>query len=79
MNPNYTEFRFPQIKAHNWTKVFRSRTPPDAIDLIGKLLVYNPERRLKPLDALMHSFFDELREESTKLPNGNPLPDLFEF
>ena len=49
------------------------------IDLIGKLLVYNPERRLKPLDALMHSFFDELREESTKLPNGNPLPDLFEF
>jgi hypothetical protein len=22
MNPNYTEFRFPQIKAHPWHKVF---------------------------------------------------------
>lgn len=21
MNPNYTEFKFPQIKAHPWTKV----------------------------------------------------------
>lgn len=23
MNPNYTEFKFPQIKAHPWTKVGR--------------------------------------------------------
>lgn len=23
MNPNYTEFKFPQIKAHPWTKVRR--------------------------------------------------------
>jgi hypothetical protein len=23
MNPNYTEFKFPQIKAHPWPKVFR--------------------------------------------------------
>jgi len=79
MNPNYSEFKFPQIKAHPWNKVFRSRTPPDAIDLISKLLVYNPERRLKPLEALLHPFFDELRDKNTKLPNGNPLPDLFEF
>ena len=26
MNPNYTEFKFPQIKAHPWNKVFRPRT-----------------------------------------------------
>lgn len=35
MNPNYTEFKFPQIKAHPWTKVFSKRMPPDAIDLVG--------------------------------------------
>ncbi len=52
MNPNYSEFKFPQIKAHPWQKVFRSRTPPDAIDLINRLLVYNPERRLTPIEAL---------------------------
>ena len=59
--------------------MFRSRTPADAIDLISKILVYNPDRRLKPLEALLHPFFDELRDKNTKLPNGNPLPDLFDF
>mmetsp|Transcript_3747 Transcript_3747/g.2468 ORF Transcript_3747/g.2468 Transcript_3747/m.2468 type:complete len:162 (+) Transcript_3747:604-1089(+) len=79
MNPNYSEFKFPQIKPHPWPKVFRSRTPPEAIDLVIKLLVYNPDRRMKPLEALTHPFFNELREKTTKLPNGNNLPDLFNF
>ena len=61
MNPNYSEFKFPAIKAHAWNKVFRARTPQDAIDLINRLLVYNPERRLTPLEALQHAFFDDLR------------------
>ena len=43
------------------------------------MLVYNPERRLKPLEAICHPFFDELRQESTTLPNGNALPELFTF
>ena len=59
--------------------MFRSRTPKEAVDLISHLLVYNPERRLKPLEAIAHPFFDELRLESTTLPNGNALPDLFNF
>jgi serine/threonine protein kinase len=79
MNPNYSEFKFPQIKAHPWKQVFRSRTNADAIDLITKLLVYDPSRRLPPLQALLHPLFDDLRDENTKLPNGNRLPDLFNF
>ena len=79
MNPNYSEFKFPAIKAQSWQKVFRSRTPVEAVYLISKLLVYNPERRLNPIEALAHSFFDELRDKNTRLPNGNPLPDLFDF
>jgi glycogen synthase kinase 3 beta len=79
MNPNYSEFKFPAIKAHDWRKVFRTRTPPEATDLLGKLLVYNPKIRLTPMAALAHNFFDELREPATRLPNGNPLPDLFLF
>lgn len=35
MNPNYTQFKFPQIKAHPWTRVFNKRMPPDAVDLVG--------------------------------------------
>ncbi|KAG0463998.1 hypothetical protein HPP92_020067 [Vanilla planifolia] len=41
MNPNYTEFRFPQIKAHPWHKVFQKRMPPEAIDLASRLLQYS--------------------------------------
>lgn len=59
--------------------MFRSRTPKEAVDLISHLLVYNPERRLKPLEAICHPFFDELRQEGTTLPNGNALPELFNF
>ncbi len=79
MNPNYTEFKFPQIKAHPWHKVFPSRTPSDAIDFLSKILVYDPSLRYAPLEALTHPFFDELRNRDTKLPNGNPLPALFNF
>jgi len=79
MNPNYTEFKFPQIKAHPWPKVFRARTSPEAIDLVSRLLEYTPSARISPLQACAHSFFDELRESGTKLPSGRDLPQLFNF
>ena len=93
MNSNYTEFKFPQIKACQWRKVFRSKTTPDeAMDFISKTLAYNPEKRIKPLEGCAHEFFNELREERTRLPPsqialGSPpsknedllLPPLFNF
>ena len=79
MNSNYTEFKFPQIKACQWRKVFRSKTPEEAIDFIGSTLAYDPERRIKPLDGCGHPFFDELRDERTRLPTGYALPPLFDF
>ncbi|GBP23496.1 hypothetical protein EVAR_12776_1 [Eumeta japonica] len=79
MNPNYTEFKFPQIKSHPWMKVFRACTPPDAISLVSRLLEYTPGARLSPLQACAHCFFDELREPNARLPNGRPLPPLFNF
>ena len=79
MNPNYTEFKFPQIRPHPWQKVFRSRTPPDAIDFISSVLVYPPNQRPSALESLVHPFFDELRDSSCLLPNGQPLPPLFNF
>ena len=62
MNKNYTEFKFPSIKAHPWAKIFRSHTPPEAIDLITKMLRYPPAQRVLPLDACCHPLFDDLRE-----------------
>mmetsp|Transcript_1619 Transcript_1619/g.6125 ORF Transcript_1619/g.6125 Transcript_1619/m.6125 type:complete len:397 (-) Transcript_1619:127-1317(-) len=79
MNPSYTEFKFPQIKSHPWSKVFHKRLSPDALDLIGQLLVYSPETRTTGLEACSHPYFDELRDPNTRLPNGRELPPLFDF
>ncbi|XP_033150376.1 uncharacterized protein LOC108606312 isoform X1 [Drosophila busckii] len=80
MNPNYTEFKFPQIKSHPWQKVFRIRTPQEAINLVSQLLEYTPSARITPLKACAHPFFDDLRQEvNQKLPNGRDLPPLFNF
>ncbi|XP_050344528.1 glycogen synthase kinase-3 beta isoform X2 [Nymphalis io] len=64
---------------HQRIRVFRACTPPDAISLVSRLLEYTPGARLSPLQACAHSFFDELREPNARLPNGRPLPPLFNF
>jgi len=79
MNPKYNEYKFPIIKAYPWNKLFKGKMDSLAIDFISKVLVYDPKKRLKPMEALLHPFFDELREQRAKLPNGDPLPDLFNF
>ncbi|CAN1283594.1 Shaggy-related protein kinase eta, partial [Linum perenne] len=79
MNPNYTDFRFPQIKAHPWHKVFHKRMPPEAIDLTSRLLQYSPSLRCTALEACAHPFFDELRDPNVRLPNGRSVPTLFNF
>jgi len=79
MNPNYTEFKFPQIKAHPWHKIFHKRMPAEAVDLVSRLLQYSPKLRSTALEALIHPFFDELRDPNTRLPNGRFLPPLFNF
>jgi serine/threonine protein kinase len=70
MNPNHTSFKFPQIKPHPWNKVFKGKAPQQAIDLVSRLLRYDPRQRLDPFDSLAHPFFDDLRDPNLRLPNG---------
>jgi len=80
MNQNYTEYKFPQVKPHPWAKVFRPRTPTDAIDLVSSFLRYAPDTRSKPLEGCAMPFFDELREPNLSIPPTNrPPPPLFNF
>lgn len=60
-------------------QVFKQGTSPEAMDLVARLLEYTPAARISPLQACAHKFFDELRDPNTKLPNGSPLPPLFNF
>lgn len=59
--------------------MFRPRTPSEAVDLVSRLLEYTPNARLSPLQACAHTFFDELRHPNCKLPNGRPVPPIFDF
>lgn len=59
MNQNYTEFKFPQIKPHPWSKVFRPKTPPEAIELMCGLLQYTPTSRLKTLEVCIILYLDD--------------------
>ena len=61
MNPNYTEFKFPQIKAHPWQKIFKNRLSNEGIEVLDGYLQYTPSNRTKLIVSLSHPFFDELR------------------
>jgi len=78
MNPQYFNFAFPTINPCSWGTVFRKNASADAIELLALFLQYDPEARIRPLEACAHRFFDELRDERTRTPEGQPLPpDLF--
>ena len=80
MNPEYTEYKFPIIKPESWEKVFKGRgMPKEFMELMDKMLMYAPNKRMKPIYLLGLPFFDELRDKNTKLENGKDLPDLFNF
>ncbi|GKD03126.1 shaggy-related protein kinase alpha, partial [Tanacetum coccineum] len=59
--------------------IFHKRMPPEATDLVSRLLQYSPNLRSTALEAMIHPFFDELRDPATRLPNGRFLPPLFNF
>ncbi|CAN8280627.1 unnamed protein product [Cochlearia groenlandica] len=79
MNPRYNDFKFPQIKAQPWHKIFRRQVSSEAMDLASRLLQYSPNLRCTALEACSHPFFDDLRDPRASLPNGRALPSLFDF
>lgn len=60
-----------------------SNSPPDAIDLLLKILVYDPDIRASPRRVLVHPFFNELKKKEFKVyPRGASEPialNLFNF
>ncbi len=49
----------------------------DCADLLSKILVYEPDKRIKIIDALNHKWFDDIRKEKyTFVPLVDSLPTL---
>jgi serine/threonine protein kinase len=50
----------------------------DGLDLMTRVFAYDPEKRIKPLDALQHPYFDPVRVQRMSI-NKTPITDLFNF
>lgn len=72
MNPNYTEYKFPQIKPIPLLKIFKKMSN-DCIQFLARVLEYSPIERISCIEALADPYFDELRQQSTRLPNYRKL------
>ena len=85
MNKNYVDvdFKFEVVPVHGWKPYMRKNMEKkelgETIDLLNQIFVWIPDQRIEPFKALMMPFFEELRDENTVLPNGDPLPDIFKF
>lgn len=74
MNEEFIEFRFPEIRSYSFSKIFDGRIEREALEIIAALLVYEPNKRLTPTQALKHPFFKRIHDKNMKLPNGENLP-----
>jgi len=85
MNPSYTQFDLPHVKPIPWKDIFESVTyknapvPASGLDLIKRMLVFQPLLRIDPLDALGHEFFASLHTTDAKLKDHRRRPPLFNF
>ena len=69
--------KLPNMVKKPWKDVFKDKiNDENFIDLVDKLIVYDPEKRLSPYKAMCHPFFDDLKNEEIrkKIPKH-----LFEF
>ena len=68
--------KLPKIKKTSW-KDFLSGKINDELffDLVDRLLVYEPNKRLGPYQAMCHPYFDELKKKVVKLPDNKNIPE----
>ena len=76
MNDEFSDAnKLKNINKRPWKEVFKGKTNDELyIDLVSKLLVYEPEKRYSPYQAMCHPFFDEIKKPGIKVPKH-----MFEF
>jgi len=65
-NSTNMDFNFPFKQGTGFQK-FLSHVTPECVDLISKLLCYNPEDRYSAKQALCHPYFKDLVEQENKI------------
>ena len=73
--------KLPQKEHKKWKDVFKGKIKDELFfDLVGNLLIYEPDKRLGPYQAMCHPFFNDIKKKGVKLPGNKKLPEhLFQF
>ena len=66
------------IKGKNFADVLPN-CPSDLIDLISKILIYNPKKRLTAVEVMAHHAFDDLRNKENFKNEKYVMPNIFNF
>lgn len=69
---------FSMVRATTLKKRLQEKASPQCIDLLSKVLVWDPDKRIKPIDAMLHPYFDELRRRKIMI-NKEQITDLHNF
>jgi len=82
---SHIEFNFPPKEGTGISKLI-PHVSPECLDLLEKLLAYNPEERLTSKEAIKHPYFKDLYENDKKMmqatnmgPNNHLLRGTFQF
>ncbi|KJP89590.1 CMGC/GSK protein kinase [Plasmodium fragile] len=57
----HKNIKLPQVKPITLKKLIKNHSSQESIDLLGKLLQFNPQKRIKLCNALLHKYFDDIR------------------
>jgi glycogen synthase kinase 3 beta len=57
-------------------RVLPRHTPPDLMDLMKRIFVYQPGKRPSAQSCMNHCCFDELFQRKLQMPDGRPFPVL---
>ena len=73
--------KLPKCVKKKWKDYFKGKSSDLLfIDLVEKLLIYEPDKRLGPYRAMCHPFFNDIKKKNVTLPENKTLPPhLFQF
>ena len=66
------------MKAKNFADILPN-CPSEIIDLISKILIYNPRKRLTAVEVMAHPAFDELKNKDNYNNDKYVIPNIFNF
>ena len=78
MNPYFEGYKFPHVKVKTWEQTFEG-FDVEIVEFLKEIIVYSPQIRPTAMQVLTHTFFDDLKVQGCKMPDGLDLPPLFNW